>query len=385
MSRRYNSLARDTSSHIMSKSTKANLIPMSARTITHIGTIMGMLACTIAWGAPAESQSAWRFPELRFRTSVIVHSGLYPRQNYLVRWPIEFSALLQGTHITTPIATNSFRVIPADGSAELRHLYLPRTNRAGELRWLVPDALDLLGERRFWVYFDTQGTRNGLAAPESIVSAGDLAALLPDEPTNLVRNPGFEIADPRLPDMPAEWSTYAVGDSKGRAELTENPRHSGQRALKFEGVSGEQFGVRQDNIPMKPNTLYRLGAWGRADASNTNQLMCVQLLAVLRNAAGQPVALQRASIDTAQAVLPDAWKHLQKRGLMPYHSQVRTPPDTAFCNLRIYLLDDPKREISMRGIVYLDDVELVEVRPQDLVPAVSVEAGKVEQRPQAAF
>jgi len=358
---------------------------MRARIITHIGTIMGMMACTIAWGAPAESQSAWRFPELRFRISVTVHSGLYPRQNYLVRWPIEFSALLSGAGVKVPIATNAFRIVAADNSAKLRHLYLPRTDRAGELRWLGPEPLDLLSERRFWVYFDTQGTRIGAAASEPIVSASDLAALLPDEPTNLVRNPGFEIADPRLPDMPAEWSSYAVGDSKGQAELTENPQHSGRRALKLEGVSGEQFGVRQDHIPVKPNTLYRLGVWGRADASNTNELMCVQLLAVLRNAAGQPVALQRASIDAAQAVLPDAWKHLQKRGLMPYHSQVRTPPDAAFCNLRIYLLDDPKREISMRGIVYLDDVELVEVRPQDLVPVVSVEAGKVERRPQAAF
>jgi hypothetical protein len=373
------------SSHGQPAHQPAYRIPMTARTVTRIGTMIGMLACAMAWGAPAESHPTWRFPELRFRTSLTVHAGLYPRQNYLVRWPIEFSGLLQGTGITTPIATNSFRIVAADGPTQLQDLYLPRTDRAGELRWLVPDPLDLLGERRFWVYFDTQSPRIGAAVSASIVPASDLAALLPDEPTNLVRNSGFEIADPRLPDMPAEWSSYAVGDSKGRAELIENPRHSGQQALKLEGVSGEQFGVRQDHIPMKPNTLYRLGVWGRADASNTNELMCVQLLAVLRNAAGQPVALQRASIDTAQAVLPDAWKHLQKRGLMPYHSQVRTPPDTAFCNLRIYLLNDPSREISMRGNVYIDDVELFEVRPQDLVPAVGVEAGKVERRPQAAF
>jgi hypothetical protein len=38
----------------------------------------------------------------------------------------------------------------------------------------------------------------------------------------------------------------------------------------------------------------------------------------------------------------------------------------------------------MSGIVYIDDVELVEVRPQDLVPGVRVETGKTEQGGKAA-
>jgi hypothetical protein len=359
---------------------------MVARTTTRLELVIGILACacSLGWSAPAKSTpAAWGFPELRFRTSIIVHSGLYPRQNCLVRWPVEPGALLRPTGIAGSLATNSFRVVPVDSPTEIAHLFVPGAGQASELRWLLPGELDLLSGREFWVYFDTQNSPGAAAASKPAGPAPDLAALLPDEPANLARNPGFEIADSHEPTTPVEWLAYALGDSKGRAALVENPRHSGQRSLKLEGVSGQQFGVRQDQIPLKPNTLYRLGVWGRADASNTNELMCVQLLAVLRNAAGQSVALQRASIDTAQAVLPDAWKHLQKRGLMSYHSRIRTPPDTASCNLRIYLWNDPTRELSMSGTVYIDDVELVEVRPQDLVPAVSVEVGKVEQRSQA--
>jgi hypothetical protein len=203
---------------------------------------------------------------------------------------------------------------------------------------------------------------------------------MPDEPLNLVRNPGFEFTDPNRPDMPAEWFPQIIGDSKGRLELVEHIRHSGRRALKLEGLSGEQFGVRQDHIPLKPDTLYRIGVWARAEDTNTNELMCLQLLALLRTAAGEPIPLQRASMDAALAIPSDAWAHVQKRGLMAYQSHVRTTPDTAFCNLRIYLWNDASREIAMRGIVYLDDVEVIEVRPQDLVPPVKLEVGRVEQR-----
>jgi hypothetical protein len=275
-------------------------------------------------------------------------------------------------------------VVAGDSPGEIAHLFVPRADGAGELRWLMPGQLDLLSARRFWVYFDTHSAPGVATKSGEALSAAELAVLLPDEPTNLVRNPGFEIADPGQPNLPAEWLTMASGGSKGRLELVDNPRHSGLRALKLEGLSGEQLGVRQDQIPMKPNTLYRIGVWGRADAANTNELMCLQLLAVLRNAAGKPVSLQQTSIDKAQAVPSDAWVHVQKRGLMMYHSQVRTPPDTAFCNLSVYIWSDASREISMSGIVYIDDVELVEVRPQDLVPGVSVETGKTEQGGKAA-
>lgn len=347
------------------------------------GLLIGLLACagSIGLGAPAQTNpTGWRFPELRFRVPLIVHSGLYPRENCLLRWAIESKALLQKTGVDGPIATNSFRVVVEDSPSEIAHLFVPRADGAGELRWRMPGQLDVLSTRRFWVYFDTHSTPGAATKPGEALSAAELAALLPDEPTNLVRNPGFEIADLGQPNLPAEWLAMAFGGSKGRLELVDNPRHSGLRALKLEGLSGEEFGVRQDQIPMKPNTLYRIGVWGRADAANTNELMCLQLLAVLRNAAGKPVSMQSARIGAAHAVSPEAWVHVQKRGLMMYHSQVRTPPDTAFCNLRVYIWSDASREISMSGIVYIDDVELVEVRLQDLVPGVSVETGKTERR-----
>jgi hypothetical protein len=351
-----------------------------------LGLLLGLWACanSVSRGASAESnQTGWRFPELRFRVPLTVHSGLYPRQNSLVRWPVESGALLQKKQVDGPIATNSFRVVAEDSLSEIAHLFVPGADGAGELRWLMPGQLDVLSTRRFWVYFDTHTTPGPAAKTGQALSAADLADLLPDEPTNLVRNPGFEIADFGQPSLPAEWLTETDGDSQGRLELVANPRHSGRRALKLEGLSGERFGVRQEHIPMKPNALYRIGVWGRAEAANTNELMCLRVLALLRNAAGKPVNLQRATIEMAHAVSPDNWEHVQKRGLMPYRSDVSTPPDTAFCDLKVYLWSDARREISLRGIVYIDDAEVVEVRPQNLVPGVSVETGKIEQRSQA--
>jgi hypothetical protein len=52
--------------------------------------------------------------------------------------------------------------------------------------------------------------------------------------------------------------------------------------------------------------------------------------------------------------------------------------------LKVYFESDASREIPMSGVLYIDDVELVEVRPQDLVPGVSVETGKTEQYGKAA-
>jgi hypothetical protein len=354
----------------------------------HLRLLVGLLACAIPISSSSAAKTSpidWRFRELRFRVPVTVHSGLYARENCLVRWAMESGALLQGAGIAGPLATNSFRLVAEDSPSEIALLFVPKVDGPDELRWLMPGKSDVLSARRFWVYFDACATPDPAIRTGRAFSAAGMIALLPDEPTNLVRNPGFEIAEPGQPGMPAGWLAQNLRDSEGRLELVDNPRHAGRRALKLEGLSGEQFGVQQDHIPLKPNTLYRLGVWGRAEAANTNELVCLQLLALLRNAEGTSVGLQRASIDAAQAVSSDGWVHLQKRGLMPYHSQVRTPPDTAFCNLRIYLWSDASKEISISGIAYIDDVELVEVRPQDLVPAVSAEGGKVEQWSQAGL
>ena len=348
-----------------------------------VGLLIGLLAgaCPVLWSAPAtNSTTGWRFPDLRFRVPLTVQSGLYPRQDCLVRWSLAPGTLLQAAGVAGLIATNSFHVVAQDRLAEIAHLFVPGADETGELRWLMPGQVDLLSTRRFWVYFNAGNGPDSANTSGTTVPAADLGALLPDEPSNLVRNPGFEITDPNRLGMPAEWFPQIIGDSKGRLELVEHPRRSGRRALKLEGLSGEQFGVRQDHIPLKPDTLYRIGVWARAEAANTNELMCLQLLALLRTAAGEPIRLQRASMDAALAIPSDAWAHVQKRGLMAYQSHVRTTPDTAFCNLRIYLWNDATREISMRGIVYLDDVEVNEVRPQDTIPPVKVEVGRVELR-----
>jgi uracil-DNA glycosylase family 4 len=84
------------------------------------------------------------------------------------------------------------------------------------------------------------------------------------------------------------------------------------------------------------------------------------------------VALGQIAHDTAVRTL----------GLKRYRSDLRTPPETVSGDLQVDLRAQPERGFSIRGAVYIDDIELVEIQPADLVPPMTVRLGTIERAPQ---
>jgi hypothetical protein len=230
-----------------------------------------------------------------------------------------------------------------------------------------------LESRTAWVYFDVAG-----AVPRKPPAYPRIAGL-DARPANAVRNPGFEQLDPKDPTQPAEWTTRENRYGKGRLEIVRQPCHGGHNALKIQCTEGYGFGCSQNKIPMKPNALYRVSVWARADAANPGEMTTMYILVYLTQRDGRQVTTPRAVIERGDSVHPQQWKQLSKLGLYPYHSDVKTPPDTAFGTVRIQLYGDGERKRPAVGTVYVDDVEVIEVRAEDMIPPVDVQAGAVEK------
>jgi hypothetical protein len=237
--------------------------------------------------------------------------------------------------------------------------------------------MDALESRPYWVYFDAVGGAPRKPPRYPPIPGAD------KRPENQVRNPGFEQVDPKDPTKPADWivnqDSGSKQASKGTLAIVHDPVHSGRNALKLYCTEGNRFGCRQEKIPMKPNTLYRIGVWARCEPTKPGEEMLMYILASLYQADGRPVETPQTRFSVADSPPPDRWKPLRKLGLYPGCSDIPTPPDTAYCQLNINLYGDAQRGRTAVGVVYIDDVEVIEVRPEDKIPAMDVEAGRVEK------
>jgi hypothetical protein len=200
---------------------------------------------------------------------------------------------------------------------------------------------------------------------------------------NPVRNPGFEQVDLKDPTEPSEWTLSDTSGlnpkPKGTMEIVYEPVHSGKNALKIYCTEGILFGARQEKIPMKPNALYRIGVWVRSEPTEPGKEMMMYILASLYQADGKPVETPQTRFSTGDSPPSDRWKTLKKLGLYPYRSDVPTPLDTAYCKITINLYGDSQRGRTAVGTVYLDDVEVIEVRPEDKVTPVEIQVGPIEK------
>lgn len=304
-----------------------------------------------------------------------MHAGLYPRYKELARWQ----------PATAEIDPSSVRITEAETGEEIGHVFVALP-LPGELRWLVRARLEPLQSRRFQIYFNLRSRSADETSGEPVLRSPlvrDASVYLPAEPENLVRNPGFEDSTASDANAPAEWLADIEPTSKGTLRLVKNPVRSGQNALRMEGKSGLRVGVRQ-RLAMKPNTLYRVALWARADARNRNELMILRILLSLTDAEGRRMTAPNVNISITDSVPRDRWKALRRLGLRRLRSDLRTPPETAFGDLKIQLMGEPRRQISLAGAVYVDDVELIEVKPQALVPPAKITAGAIETRPRGS-
>ena len=327
----------------------------------------------------------WLFPDIRMRAPVTVKAGIYPRKDALVRWNVNFTELLKAAGATGRFDTYAIRVAAEDDKGvqkEVPCAFCPVEGfdrvaaASGEVVWQMPGKMEALESRPFWVYFDTVG-----AAPRKPTHYPPIPGA-DQRPVNAVRNPGFEQADPKDATQPAEWTkneNNSPTKSRGTIEIAHDPVHSGKNALKLHCTEGNSFGCRQEKIPMKPNALYRIGVWARSEPTEPGKEMMMYILASLYQADGKYVSTPQTRFDVSDSPPSDRWKALQKLGLYPYRSDVPTPADTAYCQIIIHLYGDSQRGRTAVGTVYIDDVEVVEVRPEDKVTPVEVEVGAVER------
>ena len=341
--------------------------------------VLSVIGVTVgARGSLAADAKQWAFPGIALRVPVTVKAGIYPRKDALVAWQADFAALLKSAGVASVLDSNSIRVAAENEAGAQKEVPCMFSVADGEVLWQAGGAMEALESRRFWVYFDTVGT-----APRKAPQYPPIPGL-EKRPRNQARNAGFEQADAKDATQPVEWminrSSSSSKTSKGTLSLVNEPCRSGKHALKLHCTEGNSFGVRQEKIPMKPNALYRIGVWARAEPGSMPEglSMYMYISAALYQADGKPVQTPQTRFDASATPATDRWTPTKKLGLYPYRSDVPTPPDTAYCCININLSGDPPRGRAAIGIVYLDDVEVIEVRPQDKIPPVEVEAGAVE-------
>jgi len=330
--------------------------------------LLVMLGSPTLAGRPPD----WPFPDLPFRVSLVAKSGIYPRDCALIHWQIDPQTSL-ATGMTSAVDVSSFRVV-ATGSGlakEVPSVFQPVEPGedgagAGDLVWPMAGHVEPLARVPFTVYFDVVGPVPH-PAPRYPLIPGAVTGR-----TNLVRNPGFEQVASASPTLPAEWALSKRYGGQGGIELVTEPTHSGRHAVKITKLLGV-VGCQQQHVTLKPNTLYRFGFWARAAMGAGDESPHVRLLAPLYQANGKSVQTVRSSFEISGWPQPDRWMQIQKRGLFPYHSEVITPPDTAYCNPAVEVSDGGS------GSVYVDDVAIFELAAEDLIPPVTVEVGALER------
>lgn len=323
----------------------------------------------------AEPPKGWLFPDSTLRVPVTVEAGLYPRTDHLIAWPVDFAALMKDAGVAGSLDPNAIRVAVENDTgqqAEIPSRFLPGAEAAaGELVWTMSGAVTAMESRRYDVYFDALGSKPR-PAPEYPPIAG-----LEKRPTNQVRNPGFEQVDPKDGKSPAEWRLMTDYGGEGSLEVVTDPVHGGKHALKITVTKNGRVACLQEKLPMKPNTLYRVSAWVRA-APGADQDADRKMYVLADPRRADNSSFPKGHISGGGAATAGAWRQLVKQGPYEYRNDVLTPPETASCSIYVAVSADVSRGISALGDVFVDDVEILEIRPESRIPPVTIEPGAVE-------
>lgn len=215
-----------------------------------IGLALGFIGSLVL--APLNARIPWWNPQFRYRVRVTVHSGFYRRTDYLVRQPLDFAPSLK-------IAEGSLRVVEWDAARrsarEVPSQIGVGVNGERALCWQMAGTTPTLTERVFYLYFDT---RPGPPRP----SYPPVPGADQPPPGNLLRNPGFEEADPQNPALPNHWQPVG-GPEVGESVRTDEFAHSGRFSLKVTNRQGGEtsIGLGQWVDGLKPGASYLLRGW----------------------------------------------------------------------------------------------------------------------------
>jgi len=335
--------------------------------------------------ARAAQDRVWSFEDVRFRVAATVETGMYPRKDALVRCDLDFAALFSKAGAPrASLDVNSIRVAAVDhegAEKEVPCKFLKATGfhnskaPRGQLVWQLPGEVDPLETRRYRIYFGSGETRRRKRPAYPPIPGARRT------PRNAVRNPGFEDADPKDPTQAEHWAVLLGPKAKGSLQVVREPRRTGESAMKITCTAGRSVVCVQGRVKMKPNALYRIGAWATPDPRNKTEGLQMLLTAWLYRADGRKVKTRNAKLQTSTPLFAGRWIHIGTRGLSYKGKDVPTPPDTAYCEVSLQLHPSSRKKgAEATGAAYVDDVELVEVKPRDTVPPMSVELGTVERK-----
>ncbi|MCX7598651.1 MAG: beta-galactosidase [Armatimonadetes bacterium] len=152
---------------------------------------------------------------------------------------------------------------------------------------------------------------------------------------NVVRNPGFEEGT----EGPENWIFWARTTGKGAWDAT--VAHSGQRSVRVDGVADGNQNWAQQNIPLRPGWLHRVGAWVRQERCYS---WGPDIVVVARDADGQVL---------------ESWSFRGRPGTRQWYfveGYFLAPANAVQASVEL-------RVLHLSGTAWFDDVSLVAVGP----------------------
>ena len=211
----------------------------------------------IASATAAEKAAAWWNHAFAFRASATVNTLFQKRRDALVKVKVDFAGLMKKAGAAGEFDPSSIRVVAADTGEVVDSQFISQDGVAGRLCWILSGKSPALAERTFHIYFDiaAHGPR---PKPKPVKIPGTNVGV------NLVKNPGFEEADPKDPRAAAGWElARGASDSVCR---TDEQAHSGKYSLKL--VTTPKQRVRTggaQRVPVAAGRKYLVRAWVKCE------------------------------------------------------------------------------------------------------------------------
>ena len=328
----------------------------------------------------------WICPDAQFRVPITVNSGLYSRKDLLVNCKLDMKKLLSEAGVgAMEIDKSSIRLFMADELNEkqdLPCLYKADSPGNGELVWRISGEMEPLASRSFHLYFDSNSGKKHTPSSNLLIINEDEAI------SNVVRNGSFEKIELEDKSRARDWKCTITGAALGSMRVVEEEAHTGVRSLQItcQSANGYYTNVvcQQEKIVIRPKRLYEVRVWIKPKGK-VEPKMLLLITGWIYRADGKHSLLAggwaKFQRDRGAEIEPEGWHQIVIRGLAETSTKNEklTPEDTAYCSLqlRLYRPDNgPIKDCS----VYIDDVEIIEIKSNDMMSPVEISVGKIERQ-----
>lgn len=304
----------------------------------------------------------WWNENWHYRIPLIIDSGMYERNDYLVYITLNFNEILRNNDIKETVVLNSVRLIEIneDMEKEIPYILKPFQQNQYIFIWRMEGKTPSLTTRCYYLYFDT--IENGEKVPviykEGKEKLEEVFTKILSE--NLLPNSGFEETDKGIP---IGWQKINVqeGIEGDISEISQEDVHSGSYSLHIYKKSKTKssfkisYGGWKPLIKAKPNKKYKISGWikGKGDAAK-----CIQLVFFDKN---WEVPKDKKYYVILTTYGTHDWKEVS--------GVIVSPPETCYAGVSIYLYGG-------EGEGYFDDLKLIEMEEVE-PPSISI--GKLEK------